>query len=69
MTCGHAHDAPALQFFKAVADIRPRHAERLCDLLGIQRLGRKEEQGMNLRDRAVNAPAGAHLAPVKDKAL
>ena len=45
-----------------------RDGEGFSDLFGGQRLGGDEEQGVNLRDGAVNAPAGAHFAPMEDEA-
>ena len=38
--------------------------ERLGDLVGVQRAGGGVEQGVDLADGAVDAPAAAHLAEV-----
>jgi len=62
-------NAPALELAQAVADIGPRDAERLRNGLGVQGRRGKVKERMNLRDRAVDAPARAHLAPMQDKLL
>jgi hypothetical protein len=63
----YMHEAPALQFAQASADIRSRQAKQGHDLLGIQRPIRDVEQGMNLGNAAVDSPARAHFAPVKNE--
>src|SRR5260370_19369051 len=62
-------DPPPLQFSKTVADIRTRHRESLGDVLGMERSGRQKEQSMDLRHRAVNAPARTHLSPMENELL
>ena len=68
-TCIDPDDAPALQLAQAGADVGARHAERRGDLLGVERLRREEQQRVDLRHRAVDAPPRAHLAPVEDELL
>ena len=65
----HFDYAPALQFLEAGADVGPRDAQGFHDVIGIQRFGGDEEQGMDLCDRAVNAPARAHFAPMENELL
>jgi hypothetical protein len=65
----HLHDAPVLELLEAVAHVGAGDAERLADLLGVERLRGDEEQGMDLGDGAVDPPADAHLAPVEDEPL
>ena len=60
------HLAPALQFLEAVAHVGAGHGKGLGDFLGMQRAVDQEQQRVDLRHRAVDAPAGAHLAPVQD---
>ena len=40
-----------------------------ADLLGVERLGRDEQQGVDLGHRPVDAPGLAHLAPVEHELL
>ena len=63
------HDAPTLKFFEAVTDVGAGDVEGGGDFVGRTRAGRDIEQGMNLRDGAVDAPAGAHFSPVQDEFL
>jgi hypothetical protein len=65
----HFDNAPALQFLQAGADVGPRHAQGFHDVIGVQGFWGYEEQGMDLRDRAVDAPTGAHFAPMEDELL
>src|SRR5712691_7699363 len=64
-----ANNAPSLELAEAVADIGAGHGERFGDFLGMERPRGKEQQGMDLSDGAVDAPAGAHFAPVEDELL
>src|SRR5262249_5105154 len=64
-----ADDAPALELAQAGADVGARDAERRGDLLGVHRPRRKVQERVDLRDGAVDAPPGAHLAPVEDELL
>ena len=64
-----ADDAVALQFLQRGRDVGAGEAERLDDRLGIDWLFGEIEQGMDLRDRAVDAPMRTHLAPVQDEGL
>ena len=66
---GDPDDAPALQLAQAVADVRAGDAERRGDVLGVQRPVGQEQQRVDLGDRAVDAPARAHLPPVEDELL
>jgi hypothetical protein len=63
------HQLPAEQFLEAGADVGSRDSERLADLVGIQRLFRQIEQGVDLRHGAVHPPAAAHFAPVDDVSM
>src|SRR5206468_2082861 len=62
-----ADEAPTLELAQAVAHVRSRDVELLDDLLGVHRSPGDEEQRVDLRHRAVHAPARAHLAPVEDE--
>src|SRR5712691_11077342 len=64
-----ADDAPSLELAQAVADIGAGHGERFGAFLGVEGPRGKEQQGMDLSDGAVDAPAGAHFAPVEDELL
>src|SRR5713226_4917073 len=64
-----ADNAPSLELAQAVADIGAGNGERFGDFLGMERPRGKEQQGMDLSDGAVDAPAGAHFAPVEDELL
>src|SRR5688572_27218354 len=61
--------APALQFLEAGADIRAGDVERLANFVRRHRLRREHQQRVDLRHRAVDAPAPAHLPPVEDELL
>src|SRR6202162_5839443 len=68
----HVHDtddAPALKFAEAGADVGTSDGEGDGNLIGGQRVRRDEEQGVDLGDGAVDAPAGAHFAPMEDEFL
>src|SRR2546426_3706822 len=64
-----ANNAPSLELAQAVADVGACHGERFGDFLGVEGPRGKEQQGMDLSDGAVDAPAGAHFAPVEDELL
>src|SRR5579862_2837925 len=66
---GELDDAPALQLFEAGADIRPRDAERLDDVVSVEGMWRDVQEGVHLGDAAADAPLRAHLAPVQDEPL
>src|SRR5271165_2182721 len=63
------HDPPSLQLPYRRAHIRPRHAQRLRNLLRRQRPRRQIQQRVNLRHRPVDPPPRPHLAPVQDVRL
>ena len=63
-----ADQPPALQLAQARAHIGAGDLERLDDLLGVHRPPGDEEQGVDLRHGPVDAPAGAHFAPMQDEA-
>ena len=58
--------SPGLQFFDAGTDIGTRHAQGFGDFLGVQGPVGQEEKRVNLRHGAIDAPTGAHFAPVKN---
>ncbi len=62
-------DPPILEFTQARARVGTSHSERLGDLVGGEGFFRKKEQGVDLRDGAVNAPARPHLSPMEDEFL
>jgi hypothetical protein len=64
-----AHDAPALQLTQASADVGTRDGKGPRDFLRRDGPVRKEQQGVDLRDRAINAPAGTHFSPMEDELL
>src|SRR6266581_1021162 len=64
-----ANNAPSLELAEAVADVGAGHGERFGDFLGVEGPRGKEQQGMDLSNGAVDAPAGAHFAPVEDELL
>src|SRR3546814_20104589 len=47
---------PAKQFLDRIGNVRAREAEHFGDLLGMERKVGNEEQSMDLRDRAIDAP-------------
>ena len=63
------HNPPALQFLEAGAHIGAGHVQRLGDVFRVQWLRRNKEQRMDLSDRAVDPPTGAHFAPMQDELL
>src|SRR5687768_2315611 len=65
----HFNDAPALQLFEAGADIGAGHTERFGDFLGVERSRGYVKEGMNLGNCTIDAPAGAHLAPMQHELL
>ncbi len=64
-----ADDAPALQFAEAGADVGAGDGQGGGDFVGGQRARGNEQQRVELRDGAVESPAGAHFAPVQDEFL
>jgi hypothetical protein len=64
-----AHQVPGLQLFQAHAHVRARETQRRADLVGIARLGGHIQEGVDLADRAVDAPAAAHFAEMHDETL
>ena len=64
-----ADDAPILEFAQAGADVGAGDPERLGDLIGRERFLGKKEKSVDLSDGAINAPAGPHFSPMKDKFL
>src|SRR5436190_18277371 len=65
----HFNNPPVLQLPEAGADIRAGDRQRPGNLFGMEWLSRKIKQRMNLRYRAVDSPAGAHLAPMENELL
>src|SRR5215472_148469 len=66
------HDAdyaPALELAQAGAHIGARDGKRLGNVFRGQGRRGKKQQGVHLCHGAVNAPAGAHFAPVEDEFL
>src|SRR5436190_6269011 len=63
------HRYPSRFFFsrlRASQDLHSFPTRRSSDLLGMHRPAGDVEQGMDLRDGAVNPPPGAHFSPVKE---
>src|SRR3546814_20542634 len=58
---------PAKQFLDRIGNVRAREAEHFGDLLGMERTVGNEEQSMDLRDRAIDAPLPAAIAPVQNE--
>ncbi len=65
----NADDPPVLQFVETIADIGAGDPEGGGDLLRRQRPGRKEKEGMNLGDGAIDSPARPHFAPMENEFL
>jgi hypothetical protein len=65
----HAHQVPGAQLLEPHADVGARKIERGGDFVGIERALADEQQGINLADGAVDAPAAAHFAKVQHEAL
>jgi hypothetical protein len=63
------YQVPVLQFLEAVADVGPGDSQGFGNFVRSHRFTSQIEQGMDLRDGAVDPPLGAHLAPVKNKSL
>ena len=63
------HQLPRHQLAQPDTDVRARDSEGVADLIRVQRLGTEEQQGVDLRLRAIDTPAGTHLAPVEDVTL
>jgi hypothetical protein len=52
------------------ADVRARDGERVGDGIGGERVaGQMQEEGVDLRDGPIEAPARSHLPPVEDELL
>jgi hypothetical protein len=64
-----ADDAPAEKFAEAGGDIGAGDAKSVRDLFGGDGAVGEIEESVDLGDGAVDAPASAHLAPMKDEAL
>ena len=63
-----AHEVEVLQFAQAGGDVGAGDVEGGRDLFRVHRPAGEEQQRMDLRHRAIDAPARAHLAPVQDEA-
>ena len=63
------HNAPILQFFEAIAHVRPCYAETRTDIFGVERLLRDEKESVDLGDRAIDPPLRSHFPPVEDELL
>ena len=61
--------APTLQFTQAHRGVGARNTERLDDLVGAERLGRKIKKRVDLANRTVDAPAAPHFAEVQHESL
>ncbi len=62
-------DSPVLQLAQAVADVGAGDAQSVANFLRVERFFGGEEQGVDLRDGAVDAPLLPHLAPMEDEVL
>ena len=60
-------EVPILQLFEAGADVGAGDGEGLCDFLSGEGFGREVEEGVDLGDGAVYAPAGTHFSPMEDE--
>ena len=63
------HQPPGLQFLEAHAHVRARKAQRLGHVVGVDGAWREVNEGVDLTDGAVDAPAAAHLAEMADETL
>src|SRR6202035_207042 len=59
------YQLPVLQLPQGVAHVGACYGERFCDILGGERLRRKVQQRVHLRNGAIHTPSAAHFAPVK----
>src|SRR5208337_4177431 len=64
-----AHQLPADQFAQAVGDVRAGEPELLGDVFGGHRPIGEIEQRLDLRDRTVDAPLAAQVAPAEHELL
>ena len=62
----HAHKSVALQLTNTRGYIGARNRQNFTDFVGTQWLWRQVESRLNLGDRAIRAPACAHLTPMQD---
>ena len=60
---------PSLQLLEPHAHIGAREFQRVGNLVCVQRLGRNEQQGIDLPHGAIDAPAAAHLAEMQHEGL
>jgi hypothetical protein len=58
---------PGLQLLEPHAHIGAREFQRVGNLVCVQRFGRNEQQGIDLPHGAIDAPAAAHLAEMRNK--
>ena len=63
------HEIPIAKFAQTIAHVRARHAKRFRDILRRERPPEHEEQRVDLRHGAVDAPARAHFSPVEHEAF
>ncbi len=66
---GDFDDLPVLQFAETGADVGAGDAEEVADVLGVEGFFGEEEEGVDLRHGAIDAPAGPHFAPMEDEFL
>jgi hypothetical protein len=75
MIAAIAHDmndpdnAPILELAETVADIGAGDTKGASDFVGRKWFFGKKKEGMNLGDRSIDPPAGAHFTPMKDEFL
>ena len=62
-------DTPVLEFAETVADVGAGDPEGVADVFGVAWGFAEIEEGVDLGHGAVDAPAGAHFAPVEDEFL
>ena len=61
------HQPPGLQLFEPHADIGARERQALGNLIGIDRARGEKDQRIDLPDSAVDSPAAAHFAKMRNK--
>ena len=64
-----AHEIPGLKLLQPHRHIGSGETEFLGDLLGVQRPVGEEEEGVDLANGTIDAPARPHLAEVQDELL
>ncbi|QZO01370.1 hypothetical protein [Chenggangzhangella methanolivorans] len=64
-----AGETELLELLEAARDVGARDRELPGQLVGVHRAADDEQIAVDLRDRAVHAPARAHLSPMQDEAF